>query len=144
MTGEDQKVRRKRPILVRVISLFFLLSAIWTLLSFYLILSGTIPLQPAQKAYFDGLTPIDYASTIVVGLLNMTAAVMLFLLRRIARDLFLASFGISFVLAVLHTTTKGWAEALGGPGLIGALIGYVLVIGVCIYAWRLSARGVLH
>jgi hypothetical protein len=144
MSNDEQIVRRKRPILVWLISLFILLSAIWTLLSFYLILTGAIPLDPAQKAYFDRLTLIDHVSTIIPGLLNMSAAVALFLLRRIALYLFLSASGLSFVLAAWHATAKGWVEALGGAGLIGALIGYVLMIAVLIYTWRLSKKGVLH
>jgi hypothetical protein len=73
--SDDQKVRHKRPIWIWLISLFFFLSAIWTLLSFYLIWSGSFPLEPAQKAYFARLTLIDYALSIIGGLLNMSAAV---------------------------------------------------------------------
>ena len=74
----------------------------------------------------------------------MTAAVALFLLRRIALGLFLSALGLSFFLAAWHAATKGWVEAMGGPGLIGALSAYVLKIAVCIYTWRLSKKGALH
>ena len=83
------------------------------LLSFYLILSGAIPLEPAQKAYFDSLTLIDHVSTIIPGLLNISAAVALFLLRRIALYLFLSALGLNFVLAAWHGTTKEWAKHWG-------------------------------
>jgi hypothetical protein len=142
--SDEQHVERKRPIWVWLLSLFFLLSAIWTLLSFFMIWSGAIPLEPAQKAYFDRLTPIDYALTIVVGLLNLSAAIALFLLRKIARDLFLASLALSLILAAWQAATKGWVDALGGPGFVGVLIGYILLIAVCIYAWHLRRKGVLH
>jgi hypothetical protein len=142
--SDEQQVERKRPIWVWLLSLFFLLSAIWTLLSFYMIWSGAIPLGPTQQAYFDRLTPIDYALTIVIGLLNLSAAIALFLLRKIARDLFLASLGLSLILVAWQAATKGWVEALGGAGFVGVLIGYILLIVVCIYAWHLRKKGVLR
>ena len=112
-------------------------------LSFYLILSGAIPLEPAQKAYFDRLTPIDDMLTVATGLLNLAGAVMLFLLRRIALYLFLSAIGLTAVSTLWQAAAKGWVEALGGAGLVGALIGFSLVV-VCIYAWRLSKKGVLQ
>ena len=142
--SDEQHVSHERPVLVWLISAFFFLSAIWTFLSFYLILSGAIPLEPAQKAYFDRLTPIDYVLTIGIGLLNLAGAITLFLLRKIARYLFLSSLGLSLVVMLWHLTTKGWAEAAGGATSVGALIGYVLLVAVCMYAWRLSKKGVLH
>jgi hypothetical protein len=142
--SDEQRVRHERPILVWLISAFFFLSAIWTLLSFYLILSGAIPLEPAQKAYFDRLTPLDYALTVATGLLNLAGAVMLFLLRKIALYLFLSAIGLTAVSTLWQAAAKGWVEALGGAGLVGALIGYVLLVVVCIYAWRLSKKGVLQ
>ena len=142
--NDEQHVHRKRPIWIWLISLFFFVSAIWTLLSFYLIWSGAIPLEPAQRAYFDRLTLIDHALTIVVGLLNLSGAIALFLLRRIARNLFLSSLGMSLILAAWQAATKGWVEAIGGAGFVGVLIGYALLIVVCIYAWHLSKEGVLR
>jgi hypothetical protein len=142
--SDAQYVRHGRPVLVWLISAFFFLSAIWTLLSFYMVLSGAIPLEPAQKAYLDRLTPIDYSLAIVLGSLNLAGAVMLFLLRKIALYLFLTAFALSVVLMLWHVATKGWAEAAGAAMSIGALMGYVLSAMVCIYAWRLSKKGVLH
>jgi hypothetical protein len=103
-----------------------------------------IPLEPVQKAYFDRLTLIDHVLTIVVGLLNLSGAIALFLLRKIARDLFLSSLGMSFILAAWQAATKGWVEAIGGAGFVGVLIGYALLILVCIYAWHLSKEGLLR
>jgi hypothetical protein len=142
--SDEQKTSRKRPVWVWVISIFFFISAGWTLLSFYLIWSGVIPLAPAQKAYFDQLTLFDYGQSIVVGLLNMTGAVALFLLRRIALAFFLSGLGLGIISVVWHAATKGWIAAIGGPGLVGVLLGYVIVIAVCAYVWRLSKTGVLR
>lgn len=137
-------VHPKRPVWVWVITIFFLLSAVWTLLSFYLILSGSIPIDPAQKAYFDQLTPLDYLSTVGVGLINIAGAITLFMLLKIARILFLCSLVLSLGITAWHATTKGWVEAIGGAGLVGAMIGYAILAIVCVYAWHLTKKGVLR
>lgn len=143
MTKENES-RRKRPIWVWIVSIFFFLSAGWTLWSFYLINTGTIPLGPAQEAYFDSLTTTDYTLTIAIGVANLIGAVALFLLRKVALYFFLTALGANLILAAWHGATKGWAEALGGSGLVGALFGYVLLFAACIYAWKLAKRGTLR
>lgn len=142
--SNEFKAQRERPVWVWLISIYFFLSAIWSLLSLYLILSGTIPLEPAQKAYFDRQTPVDYALIILAGLLNLAGAVTLFLLRKIARYLFLSALGLLAVSTLWHAAAKGWIEASGVAGFVGVLIGYALLVIVCIYAWRLSKKGVLQ
>jgi hypothetical protein len=145
MTSMDAApARPKRPIWVWVISIFFFVSAGWTLLSFALIFSGIIPLDAAQKAYFDKLTAVDYAATLIIGACNFIGAIALFLLRRIAVPLFATALALTLVMTIWQSATKGWVEAMSGPGLVGALVGYALLIVVCIYAWHLSRKGVLR
>ena len=50
--------KAKRPVWVWLISAFFILSAGWTLLSSYLLFSGSIPITDEQRAYFDSLSSI--------------------------------------------------------------------------------------
>jgi hypothetical protein len=139
----DQNQSRKRPGWVWAISVFFFLSAGWTLVSFFLINTGAVTPNALQEAYFSSLTGVDYGLTILIALANLLAAVALFLLRKIAFYLFLTAFGANLLLTAWHTVTKGWVAAMGAAGLIGALIGWILVIAVCIYSWRLIQRGVL-
>lgn len=139
----NQGEARKRPVWVWIISIFFFLSAGWTLLSFYLVYSGAIPLQPEQTAYFESLTPVDHGLTILLGLTNLGGAVALLLLRRAALYLFVGAFVLDTVMTIWHTLTKGWVAAIGGAGLVGMLIGYGLIVAVCIYVWKLKKSGVL-
>jgi hypothetical protein len=134
---------KKRPRWVWAISIFFFLSAGWTLLSFYLISTGAIPLNAVQKEYYDRLAGVDYAVSIIMGLANLVGAVALLLLRKIAFYLFAVALGANLILAAWHTATKGWMAAVGGAGFVGVVIGWVLLIAVCIYSWRLVQRGVL-
>lgn len=135
--------KRKRPIWVWVISIFYFFSAGYTLLSFYLIHSGFVQLSPAQQAYFDNLSTLDYAITILSGSANFLAAIVLFLLKKQAYYLFLGAFCAGVILTILHSISKGWMEALGGSGLIGMLIGWGIAISVITYSKRLINRGIL-
>jgi len=70
-TIEIEPALRKRPKLVWIISIFYILSAGWTVLSFALIHSGAIPINEAQKAYFDSQNIFDNILTLAMGSLNI-------------------------------------------------------------------------
>ena len=135
--------RRRRPVLVWVVFLWFVFSAGYTLLSFALIFSGRVPLSDQASRYLSSLSPLDYAVTILALLLNVVGAVALLLLRRSAPYLFSAALLLSIASVVLHALTKGLVTALGAGGPIGLILGYGVSALVCLYAWRLYARGIL-
>jgi hypothetical protein len=134
---------RKRTRWIWVISIFYLISAGWTLLSFVLIYSGSIPINPAQRAYLDSLSSFDIGITVLIGLLNLSGAAALFVLNRVAFNLFVVALAASVLVALWHAATKGWLQALGGPGFTGTMIGYGISLAVCLYAWKLTKRGTL-
>jgi hypothetical protein len=134
---------RKRTRWIWAISIFYLISAGWTLLSFVLIYSGTISVHPAQRAYLDSLSAFDLGITVLIGLFNLSGAVALFVLNRVAFKLFVTAFAASVLVALWHAATKGWLQALGGPGFIGTMIGYGISVAVCFYAWKPTKRGIL-
>ena len=135
--------RKKRPVLVWVITIFFFVSAIWTLLGFYLLVSGTASLTPAQKSYLESLTAIDYTFTLLLGLTNLIGAIALFLLRKAALYFFVGALALNGFMSVWHAISKGWLEALGGAGALGALFGLGIAVAVCLYVWKLAKSGVL-
>ena len=136
-------IPRKRPALVWVISIFYFVSAGWTILSLALIYSGVIPLKEAQKTYFDSQTLCDHGSTLVVVVTNLAAAVLLFLLKKPAFHLFATAFFIGLMLTVYQVIVKNWLGVIGGPGLVGAIIGWGINMAIIIYSRRLISRGVL-
>ncbi len=139
----EPKEKKKRPKWVWAITIYFFVSAGWTLLSFYLIGSGVIPLKPEQQAYFNALSTFDYAVTILAELANISGAVTIFLLRKMAFYLFTGALIANSLLLVWHVLSKGWVAAIGSDVLIGAMIGWGLVIAVCFYTWNLTKKGVL-
>jgi len=134
---------RKRTGWIWAISIFYLFSVDWTLLSFVLIYTGTISVNPAQRAYLDNLSTFDLGITVLIGLLNLSGVVALFVLNRVAVKLFVVALVASVLVALWHAAAKGWLQALGGPGFMGTMIGFGIAAAVCIYAWKLTKKGIL-
>jgi hypothetical protein len=135
---------RARPAWVWAIAIFFGLSTVWTLLSFALIGSGAIPLNAEAKAYYAGLSALDYALAIAGASLNLCGIVLLFLLRAKAPAFLLAALTIGVVNTLYQVATKNLLSAAGGSGSVGMLIGLLLWGVICAYAYRLRRRGVLR
>ena len=134
---------KKRPIWAWIISIFYLLSAGYTLLSFFLIFSGIISVNEAQQVYFASLGIIDWLSTLLIAVFGLAAAISLFLMRRVSVILFSIALGLNIVFTIIQALRTNWAEALGGPGLIGTLIGWVIIVVIILYARNLAKKGIL-
>jgi uncharacterized MnhB-related membrane protein len=134
---------KKRPGWVWVISIFYGLSTIYTPLSFYIIYSGLVPLAGAQKAYFDGLGVVDWAVTAVGALIMLAAVIALFLLRRVSIKLWGAVIVFSVLSYLYNVIAKNWLAALDIAGIIGAAVGFTLIVAIFFYTRRLDARGYL-
>ena len=91
----------------------------------------------------SSLTGLDYGVSLLIGLANLLGAVALFLLRKVAFYLFVTAFGANLLLTAWHSATKGWVAAWGGLGLFSILIGWAVIVAVCVYSWKLVRRGVL-
>lgn len=133
----------KRPALVWVISVFLFLAAAWTLFSFYLVFSGVVPLDAASQAYFASIGFFDWLVTGAIFALNLSAAISLLMLRKIAVNLFIGAFAINILSTVVTAFRTNWTEALGGSGLFGVLIGWGIALAIIFYARDLAKKGIL-
>lgn len=132
-----------RPLLVWLISIYFFLSATWTMFSLVLIKSGAVPLSPAQKTYLESLNGADYLLTIIGALLSVSAAVSLFLMRKAAYYLFCASLAFNMAFTIWHIISRHWLSVIGIGGLAGAAVGWLILFAICLYTARLIAQGTL-
>jgi len=132
-----------RPLLVWLISIYFFLSASWTITSFFLIRIGAVPLNPAQKTYFESLNAADYLLTIIGALLSISAAVSLFLMRKAAYYLFCASLAFNMAFTIWHIISRHWLSVIGIGGLAGAAVGWLILFAICLYTARLTVQGTL-
>jgi hypothetical protein len=139
-----QSAQRKRPKLVWMITIFYVISAGWTLISFALIYSGVIEVTKAQEAYFKSQTFLDALITVAIGSLNVIGSISLFFLKRKAFYLFLSAFILSMLTIPYEIFFKQWLAAIGGPGLIGSIIGWVISFAIIIYARRLIKHDILN
>ena len=73
------------------------------------------------------------------------ALVLAFKLRKQSAPLLITALLFNVAFALWHAASKTWIAAVGGgPSLLlGALVGYGIFSGVCIYAERLAKAGVL-
>ena len=141
---KDTKESPKRPpIGVWVVSAFYALSAGWTLLSHALIFGGVIKVNAAQEAYFASLTGMDWFFSLAIAVIGFSGAVSLFQLRRIAVLLFSVALGLNLAFTAFQAMRTNWIEALGGAGLVGALIGWLVLLVVIMYARGLVKKGLL-
>jgi hypothetical protein len=77
-------------------------------------------------------------------LTNLIGSISLFLLRKIAFYLLTAGLALSILMSVWHSISKGWLEGLGGPGAIGAFVGFGISAVICAYSWKLCNSGNLN
>ncbi len=137
-------IRSGRPGWVWVILISYVFSVIMTLVSIGLLLAGKIPIPIESKQYLDHLTIADYGASLLTMCLNLTAAVLLFRLRRISLHFFMIALSISVIYTIWRAITTGWLDLAGGSGATGVLFGYGLKVVVCFYVWRLKNDGVLN
>jgi hypothetical protein len=133
----------KRPTWVWIISILMFVSALYGMLSLYLVKSGAFPLTPEQSNYFDNLSALDYGLSIAGGLINLTGAAMLFFMRKAAVPLFGAAFGLGILGNIYNIAFRDLIAVIGVPGLIGALVGLAISGAIFFYARHLKGRGML-
>jgi len=135
--------RRRRPKGVWLVSIFYTISALWTLLSSYLIFSGAIPLNREQETYYASITVVDWIITGTLSVISLSAAVSLFLLRKLAATLFMAALILSVLYSIYQIVAKNLLRVVAPGGFVGMLLGFALILAVTLYAQRLARRGVL-
>jgi hypothetical protein len=130
--------------MVWVIFIFEIVALTVGLISLGLILSGRLRLHmnSAQQKYFAHLTLFDHLSSALSILLNASAAIQLFRLRRTAFNLFATALVLNVILTIRAALTTSWLEAMGHGG-ISALLGFGLAVGILWYVYRLDQRGIL-
>ena len=145
MTSENMNeiAQAKRPKMVWVISAWYILSVSVMMISHLTILAGFVPVRDEQRSYFESLTVLDHLITFLCGSLTLAAAVSLFFLRRLAVKLFAISLALSIAFSLFLTLRRELFGAVGGSGLFGAIIGWLIMGAVCLYAWKLEKKGIL-
>jgi len=134
---------RRRPIGVWLIVGFYFLSAGWTLVSFVLTQTGTVSLMPSQQVYLKNLSLLDYLGSIGISAVTLLGSAFLLALRRAAVTLFIIGFAMNIGMTIAHAVTTNIVAALGGPGIAGLVISWVIMACVILYTRSLCRQGIL-
>jgi hypothetical protein len=114
---------------------------VWLILAFYVLGMGFVSVELVRVvSYFPSLGVIALASIFVCAL-NVTGAILLFLLRKTAVLLFAIALVLSTAASVPELVN--W-RAIGFTNLGGAAIGLLISLAILLYAIRLRQRGILR
>ena len=133
----------KRSGWVWAIFIFYLLSLVITIVSFYLIFSGLLPMPPEQKQYFDDLGLVRWSILVIATLLSFAAALSLFMLRKITLKIWLATILFGVISTLSSLLDSSWMQIMNASSGIGMVFGYAVKIAIYFYARRLAASGML-
>ncbi|NMG68036.1 hypothetical protein GPA19_24135 [Azoarcus indigens] len=139
---------KNRPLGVWLICAYIAWTAVGSLIGIaYAFLSGDPDAQWGRDYYRSlSLWQIIYFS--FSSLLALSAAVSLFMMRKIAAPLFIGVLVLGILNAAVQVTS-GWiagyaVEALGWKGVImSILVGMIVMCTVVFYVLRLKSRGLL-
>jgi hypothetical protein len=89
------------------------------------------------------VTLTDYLFVVLASCLILSAAISLLWLRRIAFPLFCAALALTMSVTIWHMLTRHLISAAGVGAVIGAAVGWTIMLVACIYSARLKAQGIL-
>lgn len=142
MTDETTPARR-RPILVWVIFLFYLVSSVQVIVAMFFVAAGGVDMAPEQQAYLAKFSTLDRVIGYVNAAVTLVGVTLLFGLRQQAVNVLALAFALN-----LFSTTVVWiktdpAAVTSATGLLAQGLGIAIFGAVVYYAWRLEKRGML-
>ena len=138
------EARRKRPILVWLITIFCMLPFAVTSFSLYVLFSGVLTLKPEDRAYLEAMSNIDWFVSGLIGILLLLFAISLFFLRKVSFYIFTGYFLITIAETLHSAISKGLLEVHGGPGILGTGFSLLIDIAIMMYVWNLRKSGILR
>lgn len=140
------RISQKRPILVWVIVVFYGLSSAWTLLSFALLVLGRVKVNAfsPEFTYLSSLTPVDYALTILLGVLGVIGVIVLFQLKSTALPIFLVALALNGTYSLWTLLMNPFFREIRLEGLRGMMMGFATLCLISFYVYRLNVRGLLR
>jgi hypothetical protein len=144
MPLQSAATSKKRPFWVWIISGFFLFSGVMNLSTLLLIHTGQAALPPAELAKLQQ-SATAWTLAGILPAANLAGAVALFLLRKIAFAIFTGMFAASIAngfvqFLLLDRSLRNFSA----QGVTQVLLGWGILLAVCIYSHRLKRQGVLY
>jgi hypothetical protein len=134
---------RRRPILVWIIFLFYLVSCVQVIVAMFFVAAGGVDMAPEQQAYLAKFTAMDRVIGYANAGLTLVGVSLLFSLRRQAVNVLALAFALNlFSTAVVWVKTDP-AAVTTPAGLLTQALGIGMLGLVVFYSWRLNKRGLL-
>jgi hypothetical protein len=133
---------KKRPPLVWPIVIACVLGTLASWSTLLLVSSGVLGVEPGARAYLAHFDRFDYAFFSLRSVATLAAALSLFLLRKAALYLFLATLALYLLNILLYATPESEA-GLGSYWNGQEFIKLGFQLAAIYYCWRLRRRGVL-
>lgn len=133
----------KPPRWVWIISVFYIISSVWTSTSWYIVVSRGMHNTPETKTYFGSLMALNYGLMIAQALVTLSAAIMLLLLSKAAYRLFCAAFIMALISAAVRPGGLRTMQSVKG-GILGYFLGMMILLGICLYTKQLRDQGKLR
>ena len=142
-TNELFSSQKKRPFVVWVIFISYILSTASTISSYMFFWSGKIQQVPELGVIANSMTVVDYGFSFIMGVLNMIGAWMLFNLKRNSYNIFLSVFGICLLSIVYQAFIKSHSAGLGMIGLYGEMFSCMTAVFIVFYIRKLIKKDVI-
>ncbi len=109
-----------------------------------LMANGTIPVEDAQRHYFESQNYFDYAIPVVNPMIVLIWAILFFRLKRVSLYVYLGILALGVFMLICNIIAKDWMATVGTLGLMGAGIGWIINLAILYYNWHLVRKGVLR
>ena len=140
----------ERPSALVLTSLFTFFASGFSLLSICSAIVTATSGNQEQQTYVDTLTPVDFGLPLLVSLAIFMGSIKLFLLRRASLYFFVGGLAVTLVKMLWESLAKSWFTGIATTGPAGEGPPWVfwglfvgVLLGICLYSWRLTKEGVL-
>jgi hypothetical protein len=133
----------RRPILVWIISISYLLAAVVGISVIMLESVGIIPLNSSTQQYFNNLGTIGWIDGALSFVLAFGAAILLLMMRRIAVWLLVITLTIDIIEWTREVITQGYENVVVGVPISTVVVGWIIRLAIIFYCYRLAKKGVL-
>lgn len=141
-------MKKKRPTGVILIALYYAITFGGAVLGIAYALLANDPSVEYGKVHYQELSGFAFAWHVFSGVLGLSAATVLFFMRKAAVALFIAVFIVGLVNVSDQLLNWGWfgdaAKHITETGVIISVgVGMVVQALITFYVWRLGSRGQL-